>query len=127
VKLTACGGASPSGGWTEATPTEPSAGGRDTRVLLAYFSGPGESYWKGSRRDLRSAFAISAMSSQLAGARRTPELVAAASAHGYTTAFGWSAALLALGALLSWALIESHRAEPATAPNAATAEPVAVH
>src|SRR3954454_21586471 len=76
---------------------------------------------------LLSTLAISAMTSQLAGAHRTPQLVAAASAHGYTTAFWWSAALLALGALLSWALIESHRAQPATAHDGATAQPVAVH
>src|SRR3954453_7988119 len=74
---------------------------------------------------LLSTFAISALTSQLAGARRTPELLAAASAHGYTTAFWWSAALLALGALLSWALIESHRAQPATPHETQTAHPVA--
>src|SRR3954470_11104849 len=76
---------------------------------------------------LLSTLAISAMTSQLGGSRRTPELVAAASAHGYTTAFWWSAALLALGALLSWALIESHRAQPATPHETTTAQPVAVH
>ena len=76
---------------------------------------------------LLSTLAISAMTSQLAGARRTPELVAAASAHGYTSAFWWSAALLAIGALLSWALIESHRGQPATAHDTTTAQPVAVH
>src|SRR4051812_2945544 len=76
---------------------------------------------------LLSTLAISTMTSQLAGARRTAELVAAASAHGYTTAFWWSAALLALGALLSWALIESHGAQPATPHDAPTGQPVAVH
>src|SRR4051812_16740491 len=65
---------------------------------------------------LLSTLAITAMTSQLAGARRTPELVAAASAHGYTTAFSWSAALLAVGAVLSWVLIESHTTE-ALAPD----------
>jgi hypothetical protein len=74
---------------------------------------------------LLSTLAISAMTSQLAGTPRTPELVAAASAHGYTTAFWWSAALLAIGGLLSWLLIES--AQPATADDAATAQPVMAH
>ena len=77
---------------------------------------------------LLSTVAISAMTSQLAGARRTPELVAEASAHGYTTAFWWSAALLAVGALLSWALIESNSAaQSATTDPATTAQPVVVH
>src|SRR3954462_4487171 len=67
---------------------------------------------------LLSTLAISEMTSQLAGARRTPELVAAASAHGYSTAFWCSAALLALGALLSGALIERPGAQPATAQDA---------
>src|SRR3954453_8296890 len=47
VQLSGCGGDSPNGGRTEATPTEPSAGGRDTRVLLVYFSRAGENYWNG--------------------------------------------------------------------------------
>jgi MFS family permease len=76
---------------------------------------------------LLSTLAISAMTSHLAGAPRTPELVAAASAHGYTTAFWWSAALLATGAVLSWALIERHGAQLATAQDARTGESVAAH
>jgi len=77
---------------------------------------------------LLSTLAISAMTSQLAGAPRTPEVVAAASAHGYTTAFWWSAALLAIGGLLSWALIESHSSE-ALAPETDTtpAQPLVAH
>jgi flavodoxin len=52
VPLSACGGSSPSGR------VEPARGGRsaargDERVLLAYFSRPGENYWYGGRRDLR--------------------------------------------------------------------------
>jgi MFS family permease len=74
---------------------------------------------------LLSTLAISAMTSQLAEEPRTPQLVAAASAHGYTTAFWWSAALLAVGGLVSWLLIES--AQPATADDAATAQPVMAH
>src|SRR3954462_10160879 len=76
---------------------------------------------------LLSTLAITAMTSQLAGARRTPELVAAASAHGYTTAFWCSAALLALGALLSWALIETPAPQPAPPHAAPPGQPVAVH
>jgi hypothetical protein len=55
----------------------------------------------------------------------SPVVVAAASAHGYTTAFWWSAALLALGAVLSWLLIESRGAQ-ALAPDsdATPAQPV---
>src|SRR3954451_7609594 len=77
---------------------------------------------------LLSTLAINAMTSQLAGAPRTPELVAAASAHGYTTAFWWSAALLAVGAVLSWLLIESRSAQ-ALAPDsdATPAQPVIAH
>src|SRR3954471_15782211 len=63
---------------------------------------------------LLSTLAISAITSQLAGARRTPEVVAAASAHGYTTAFWWSAALLAVGCLLSGALIERRSSKALT-------------
>src|SRR3954462_4146823 len=67
---------------------------------------------------LLSTLAISAITSQLAGTRRTPQLGAAASAHGYTTAFWCSAGLLAIGALLSGSLIERHSARPATADDA---------
>jgi hypothetical protein len=45
--LSACGGGSPSRGQTA-----PAARG-DGRVLLAYFSRPGENYWNGGRRNLR--------------------------------------------------------------------------
>src|SRR4051794_38080886 len=77
---------------------------------------------------LLSTLAISAMSSRLAGAPRTPELVAAASAHGYTTAFWWSAALLAVGAVLSWLLIESRSAQALAADSDATpGQPVMAH
>src|SRR4051794_6109189 len=77
---------------------------------------------------LLSTLAISAMTSQLGGARGTPEAVAAASAHGYTTAFWWSAALLAIGGLLSWVLIESRSSE-ALAPESDTtsAQPLVAH
>src|SRR4051812_27614755 len=75
---------------------------------------------------LLSTLAISAMTSQLAGARRTPELVAAASAHGYTTAFSWSAALMAVGAVLSWVLIEGRTAE-ALAPDTDSTPALVAH
>ena len=77
---------------------------------------------------LLNTLAISAMTSRPAGARRTPELIAVASAHGYTTAFWWSAALLAVGGLLSWLLIQS-RSPEALAPDsdATPAQPVMAH
>ena len=69
---------------------------------------------------LLSTLAVGAMTSMLASGRRTPELVAQASAHGYTTAFWCSAALLAAGALASGVLLNPvartcRRAQPATA------------
>jgi flavodoxin len=53
VPLSACGASSPSdAGPQSARGGRPSAaGGR--RVLLAYFSRPGENYWNGGRRNLR--------------------------------------------------------------------------
>jgi flavodoxin len=53
VPLSACGGRSPSGGRTEPARGGQSAARGDERVLLAYFSRPGENYWYGGRRDLR--------------------------------------------------------------------------
>src|SRR4051794_12645264 len=76
---------------------------------------------------LLSTLAISAMTSHLAGVPRTPELVAAASAHGYTTAFWWSAALLTVGALLSGALIRGAGAQPSTSDDATAAQPAMAH
>jgi hypothetical protein len=49
----ACGGSSPSGGRTDPAPRGRSAARGDERVLLAYFSRPGETYWYGGRRGLR--------------------------------------------------------------------------
>src|SRR4051794_17785976 len=77
---------------------------------------------------LLSTLAISAMTSQLEGTRRTPEVVASASAHGYTTAFWCSAALLGMGALLSWLLIERRSAQALARDRDATAaQPVMAH
>src|ERR687885_149089 len=66
---------------------------------------------------LLSTLAVSATTTALAGAHRTPELVAQASVHGYTTAFWCSAAVLAAGALVSGLLLRAaeHTATPAAA------------
>jgi flavodoxin len=53
VPLSACGGSSPSGGGTEPARGGQSAARGDERVLVAYYSRPGENYWYGGRRDLR--------------------------------------------------------------------------
>jgi hypothetical protein len=51
--MTACG-SSPSGADRRSRPAAPrSDGDDDRRILLAYFSRPGENYWYGGRRDLR--------------------------------------------------------------------------
>ena len=60
---------------------------------------------------LLSTLAISATTHTLAGARHTPQLIAQASAHGYTTAFWWSAALLAVGSIVCSALITTSGTE----------------
>lgn len=53
VPLSACVGSSSSSGETEPARSGRSAAGGDERVLLAYFSRPGENYWNGGRRNLR--------------------------------------------------------------------------
>jgi hypothetical protein len=50
---------------------------------------------------LLSTLATSATNSYLAGAHPSAALIAHATVHGYTTAFAWSAALFALGAILA--------------------------
>jgi flavodoxin len=51
--MTACG-SSPTSEDRPARPATPRRGDDDgTRILLAYFSRPGENYWYGGRRDLR--------------------------------------------------------------------------
>ncbi len=62
---------------------------------------------------LLSTLAASATTTQLAGVRPTPELVAQAAVHGYTTAFWWAAGILAFGALLTGGLL---RGLPRPAP-----------
>ena len=80
---------------------------------------------------LLSTLAVSATTTALAGAHRTPELVAQASVHGYTTAFWCSAALLAAGALASALLLrasdQSDAQSQPTTDDATAAQPVPAH
>jgi EmrB/QacA subfamily drug resistance transporter len=73
---------------------------------------------------LLSTLAASAASGFAADRRPSAELVQAAAVHGYTTAFVWSAAIFAIGALVSWALLSS--GAPETDPETA-AEVVFAH
>jgi flavodoxin len=52
MPLSACGARSPSGAPRDPSPTEVPARGPDSRIVLAYFSRPGENYWNGGRRNL---------------------------------------------------------------------------
>jgi hypothetical protein len=63
---------------------------------------------------LLSTLAASAASSYTAAHRPAADLAAQAAVHGYTTAFTWSAAIFALGALASWLLLPSRTPAPAT-------------
>jgi hypothetical protein len=63
-----------------------------------------------------------AMGAATFGVARADAGVAGAGAHGYTTAFWWSAALPAVGAVLSWLLIESRSAQ-ASLPTATPRRP----
>ena len=71
---------------------------------------------------LLSTLATSATNSYLAGARPSAALIAHATVHGYTTAFAWSAAIFAAGAIL--AAVAFRRGTP---QGAAVAEPVLAH
>jgi EmrB/QacA subfamily drug resistance transporter len=71
---------------------------------------------------LLSTLAASAATGFAAGRRPSAELVQQAAVHGYTTAFLWSAAIFAIGAVISWALLSSD--VPETDP---AAEPVFAH
>jgi flavodoxin len=53
VPLSACGAESPSDARPDPDRDSPPARPRDGRILLAYFSRPGENYWYGGRRNLR--------------------------------------------------------------------------
>ncbi len=72
---------------------------------------------------LLSTLAITATNHMLGAGRPTRELVARASVHGYTTAFYWSAAIFALGALVC-ALLLRPREQLPTAP---IGEPILAH
>jgi EmrB/QacA subfamily drug resistance transporter len=54
---------------------------------------------------LLSTLAASAASGFAGGGRPSAELLQQAAVHGYTTAFTWSAAIFAIGGLISWALL----------------------
>jgi EmrB/QacA subfamily drug resistance transporter len=56
---------------------------------------------------LLSTLAASAATDFAAGQRPSAELLQLAAVHGYTTAFTWSAAIFAIGGLISWALLSS--------------------
>jgi EmrB/QacA subfamily drug resistance transporter len=71
---------------------------------------------------LLSTLAASASTSFLAGRRPTPDLVAQAAVHGYTTAFWWSAAIFAVAAVTCTLLLRPGIAAPAPA-----GEPVFAH
>jgi EmrB/QacA subfamily drug resistance transporter len=73
---------------------------------------------------LLSTLAASAASGFAAERRPSAELVQMAAVHGYTTAFVWSAAIFAIGGLVSWALLSSGAPE---AEADASAEPVFAH
>jgi predicted MFS family arabinose efflux permease len=73
---------------------------------------------------LLSTLAASAASGYTAAHRSAADLAAQAAVHGYTTAFTWSAAIFAAGALASWLLLPSRT--PAPAPDTA-AEPAFAH
>ena len=71
---------------------------------------------------LLSTIAASAASGFGGSARHTPALIAAATVHGYTTAFLWSAAIFALGAIVALLVFRPGVRFPDTA-----AQPALVH
>jgi EmrB/QacA subfamily drug resistance transporter len=72
---------------------------------------------------LLSTVAATTVTSDLAGRAPDPALLASAAVHGYTTAFWWSTAIFAGGALLCTALLTS-RSREAAVP---VGEPVLAH
>ncbi|HMD56446.1 MAG TPA: MFS transporter [Solirubrobacteraceae bacterium] len=72
---------------------------------------------------LLSTVAASAVTGFIGGARPTPALIAAATVHGYTTAFMWSAGIFALGALVA-GLLFAPGTRVSTEP---VSQPVLVH
>ncbi len=73
---------------------------------------------------LLSTLAVSATESFAAGAAPTPALMEQAAVHGYTTAFYWSAAIFALGAVITAFLLRTK--EKRVHPEA-SAEPAFAH
>jgi MFS family permease len=71
---------------------------------------------------LLSTLAASATTSALAGKQPTPDLLAQAAVHGYTTAFYWSAAIFAVAAVVCTALLRGGVHEPSH-----VGEPVLAH
>jgi EmrB/QacA subfamily drug resistance transporter len=71
---------------------------------------------------LLSTLAASAVSSQLAGLRPTPTLLAQATVHGYTTAFVWAAGIFMVGAVVAAVLFR-----PGGKVIEPSAEPVLAH
>jgi MFS family permease len=71
---------------------------------------------------LLSTLAASATANQLAGVKPTPELLAQAAVHGYTTAFYWSAAIFVVATVVCTALLRGGVHEPS-----AVGEPVLAH
>ncbi|MCB0865465.1 MAG: MFS transporter [Solirubrobacterales bacterium] len=67
---------------------------------------------------LLSTLAVSATDAFMAGAPQTPQLMAEAAVHGYTTAFYWSAGIFALGAIAAALLLRAKgsRAQPVGEP-----------
>jgi hypothetical protein len=63
---------------------------------------------------LLSTLAASAASSFAATGQPSAELVQQAAVHGYTTAFFWSAAIFAIGGLVSWVLLSRGAPEAET-------------
>jgi EmrB/QacA subfamily drug resistance transporter len=75
---------------------------------------------------LLSTLAASGVTSYLSSHAPSPETAAAAAVHGYTTAFWWSAAIFAFGAVVCGLLLRPG-AQEAPAGAGATAEPVMAH
>ena len=73
---------------------------------------------------LLSTLAGSAVTSYAVDHGTSQAAMAAAAVHGYTTAFYWSAAIFALGAILSGIVLRSGAPQVATAP---AGEPVLAH
>ncbi len=71
---------------------------------------------------LLSTLAATAVTDYVAGQRPTPQLLAEAAVHGYTTAFWWSAGIFLLGAVLCGTLLPSGVPE-----GEATGEPAFAH